>query len=75
MKYVVTKQNRFSIKLYAVVSRDESVVWNPQRNKASEMDKDKAVRIANRHGAIAKCAECGGSCDHILATLKEALAC
>ena len=53
MRYVVVKPNRLT-NVYAVVGRDGSVVWNPQRNKASEMDKDRAVALANRfRGAVA----------------------
>lgn len=74
MKYIVTKQGLHA-KLYAVVSRDGFVVWNPQRVKATELNKDRAVEIANKHKAEALCAECGGKCDHILEALKASFQC
>jgi len=73
MKYLVTKDGLLT-KLYAVVGRDEAVVWNPQRNKATELDKEKAVRVANRFkNTEVVCAECNGHCDHILEALKLAV--
>lgn len=73
MKYVVAKENLLT-KVFAIVGRDGVVVWNPQRNKASELSKEKAVAIANRfRGAEAVCADCGGNCDHMLEVLKAAV--